>query len=287
MVDVPTPADLAVQMLESRDVPTATSVLGGWLLELTGATLAVRARLGAVPGDWPVLASARTELPPVEDWPGPDRLREHPLNRFHRATGSLRPTLLREAEAAGWTLDAQDHEELERLRLTRHQVTVPTLRDPRALLGGNWQGWVLVSEDPLRPRVVDRLAAALPTIVGADHHLGLLTQAFPSTGPTPVPPDPAVPTGTVGPAPLLTAREQLILTMLAQGRTAAAVATRLAISPRTVHKHQEHLYRKLGAVDRLSAVLAGQRLGLLPAPTLQDPVPAAVPRPQCRARSAP
>jgi hypothetical protein len=30
-----------------------------------------------------------------------------------------------------------------------------------------------------------------------------------------------------------------------------------------VHKHQENLYRKLGAVDRLSAVLEAQRAGLL------------------------
>ncbi len=56
----------------------------------------------------------------------------------------------------------------------------------------------------------------------------------------------------------------MVLELLARGSTAEGVAARLAISPRTVHKHQEHLYRKLGACDRLSAVLAAQRLGLLP-----------------------
>ena len=43
-----------------------------------------------------------------------------------------------------------------------------------------------------------------------------------------------------------------------------AIGIRLGISPRTVHKHQEHLYRKLGAVDRLSAVLRAQEAGVLP-----------------------
>ena len=48
--------------------------------------------------------------------------------------------------------------------------------------------------------------------------------------------------------------------------TVEGLAARLSISPRTVHKHQEHLYRKLGAVDRLSAVLSAQRLGLIGSP---------------------
>ncbi|MFC5040360.1 helix-turn-helix transcriptional regulator [Ornithinimicrobium kibberense] len=159
--------------------------------------------------------------------------------------------------AAGWTPDAQTQEEYERLRLSPHQLTIPTARDPGELRRGDWRGWVLVAEEPLPPSAVGRLEEGLSTIVGADSHLGLLDRLAPA------PPE----------APPLTTRERMILTLLAQGRTAAAIASRLAISPRTVHKHQEHLYRKLGAVDRLSAVLAGQRLGLLPAPPLLDPVP--------------
>jgi DNA-binding CsgD family transcriptional regulator len=63
----------------------------------------------------------------------------------------------------------------------------------------------------------------------------------------------------------LTARELRVLALLAEGLTAAAIARRLGISPHTVAKHLQNAYRKLGATDRLSAVLAGQRLGLLPA----------------------
>lgn len=68
----------------------------------------------------------------------------------------------------------------------------------------------------------------------------------------------------------LTPREQLILGFIANGGTASSAAARLGISERTVHKHRENLYRKLGAVDRLSAVLASQRLGFLPTPRTTD-----------------
>lgn len=60
--------------------------------------------------------------------------------------------------------------------------------------------------------------------------------------------------------------ERIVLTLLARGSTAASIGLQLRVSPRTVHKHQEHLYRKLGAVDRLSAVLLAQEAGLLPGP---------------------
>ena len=56
----------------------------------------------------------------------------------------------------------------------------------------------------------------------------------------------------------LTARERVVLTLLSEGMTAVAIAHRLGISPRTVHKHLENIYVKLGVSDRLSAVLRVQ-----------------------------
>ena len=38
--------------------------------------------------------------------------------------------------------------------------------------------------------------------------------------------------------------------------TTAAIATQLRVSPRTVHKHAERIYAKLGVSDRLAAVSA-------------------------------
>ncbi|MGP3968808.1 response regulator transcription factor [Streptomyces sp. 6N223] len=62
----------------------------------------------------------------------------------------------------------------------------------------------------------------------------------------------------------LTPREITVLTLLADSLPATAIGRRLGISPRTVHKHVEHLYRKLKVTDRLSAVLRAQSFGLLP-----------------------
>lgn len=50
---------------------------------------------------------------------------------------------------------------------------------------------------------------------------------------------------------LLTAREDQIANLLRTGMTAGAIGRLLGISPRTVSKHLEHIYAKLGTHDRL------------------------------------
>jgi DNA-binding CsgD family transcriptional regulator len=62
----------------------------------------------------------------------------------------------------------------------------------------------------------------------------------------------------------LTPRELAVLGQLAAGLTAVSIARRLSMSPRTVHKHLEHVYAKLGVTDRLSAVLRARDAGILP-----------------------
>ncbi|MEJ2887054.1 helix-turn-helix transcriptional regulator [Actinomycetospora aeridis] len=64
----------------------------------------------------------------------------------------------------------------------------------------------------------------------------------------------------------LTPRESVVLDMLATGATARAIARRLTVGERTVQKHLQRVYAKLGVADRLAAVQRAQLLGLLPAP---------------------
>jgi|SRR5437016_1776808 len=52
----------------------------------------------------------------------------------------------------------------------------------------------------------------------------------------------------------LTQREIQILQLVADGRTNAAIAHALQVSPRTVAKHLEHIYRKLDVSSRAAAV---------------------------------
>lgn len=56
-----------------------------------------------------------------------------------------------------------------------------------------------------------------------------------------------------GPAEL-TGRELQVLQLAALGRTNLAIAHTLGISPRTVAKHLEHIYRKLAVTSRTAAV---------------------------------
>jgi len=52
----------------------------------------------------------------------------------------------------------------------------------------------------------------------------------------------------------LTEREIQILRLVADGHTNASIARALDVSPRTIAKHLEHLYRKLGVSSRAAAV---------------------------------
>jgi DNA-binding CsgD family transcriptional regulator len=53
---------------------------------------------------------------------------------------------------------------------------------------------------------------------------------------------------------MLTERERQVLQLAAQGRTSLAIAHRIDVSPRTVAKHLENVYRKLGVANRAAAV---------------------------------
>ena len=64
----------------------------------------------------------------------------------------------------------------------------------------------------------------------------------------------------------LTAREVDVLTLVADGLTAQAVAIVRRISTGTVRKHLQNAYAKLGFSDRLLAVDEARRRGILPVP---------------------
>jgi DNA-binding CsgD family transcriptional regulator len=59
---------------------------------------------------------------------------------------------------------------------------------------------------------------------------------------------------------LLTPREREVMSWLSFGKTDADIAQLLQISPRTVHKHLEHIYVKLGVETRTAAVMRARRL---------------------------
>jgi two-component system nitrate/nitrite response regulator NarL len=67
----------------------------------------------------------------------------------------------------------------------------------------------------------------------------------------------------VAPRELLSPRESEILTLLAGGASAPAIADRLYLSTATVKTHLHRLYEKLDVSDRAAAVAEGMRRGLI------------------------
>jgi DNA-binding NarL/FixJ family response regulator len=61
----------------------------------------------------------------------------------------------------------------------------------------------------------------------------------------------------------ITPRETAVLVLLSEGLTAYAIGRRLRIAERTVVKHKENLYKKLGVHDRVTAVNRARALGLV------------------------
>jgi DNA-binding NarL/FixJ family response regulator len=60
--------------------------------------------------------------------------------------------------------------------------------------------------------------------------------------------------------PQLTERQREVLLLVAEGLTDTAIAHRLDCSPRTVDKHLEHVYRKLGVSCRAAAIASARLL---------------------------
>ena len=65
------------------------------------------------------------------------------------------------------------------------------------------------------------------------------------------------------PAELFTNRELDVLSLLAQRLADKEIAERLVLSPLTVKKHMQRIYRKLGVDNRRAAVAKARSLGLI------------------------
>src|SRR5215469_10647133 len=173
----------------------------------------------------------------------------HPLTRAHRRRGGSAP--LRLSDVASPREIRRTHRELG----MPHVLTIPLAVTPRHLCrvalmrsGPDFPAWGLQLAGQIQP--VLGAIYALRDRMGPDQPgaPGLLSPGDADTG-LPV-----------------TSRELAVLGLMADGLIAAAIARQLGISPRTVSKHIENIYRKLGTHDRTSAVLRGQAMGLLPVP---------------------
>jgi DNA-binding CsgD family transcriptional regulator len=204
-------------------------------------------------------------------WPAPSRLllaetiawgrdiakqADHPLASWFVRTGEMRAQSMGHLPAA-----AVDSRLLESWREVaaphgiEHQLSIPVY-----LQGTEYRTFVLSRPDENFSDTDLALARLLQSmLVGLDRqatalagcaHLGL-PQAL----------------SVAAASAELSGRELAVLSLLPGGLTATAIARRLNISPRTVHKHLENIYRKMRTSDRVTTVLRAQQLGLLPTAT--------------------
>lgn len=247
MDDVMRWLEVATDILNAQQPEDAHARFVEALMGTVHADLATRVGLDPeAPEAIDITVSARTRVPPREHWPEADDARAHPLNQYYASSDDRAPVRLPDLLSDGWQLGEEARAAQDALGITVHQLALPCAPGP-----GEFDGWVLLNEDGFSDHDLERLTALQGLLVGLDRHIRQYRRLTAVDGSREVP-------------QLLTPRERLVLALVAAGSTADGIAARLAISPRTVHKHQENLYRKLGAVDRLSAVLRGQELGLLP-----------------------
>jgi len=201
-----------------------------------------------VVGGWPV-----DYLPMV---PPPGRRIDattQPLLRWYSVTGSSAPQILgRVPDSIARPEMVEDWSAFARPLGITHQLALPMLRSRGV------EAYVLSRPDDDYDDADAQLAGLVLPVLRA-----LVSQRVVLEAVSPARHDPVRCLG-------LTERELAVLTLLDDGLTAAAIARRLRTSPRTVHKHLEHLYRKLGVRDRLMAVQRAREAGILAAPLDRD-----------------
>jgi len=186
---------------------------------------------------------------PIPGWPTPeivaqlrDVIDQHPLICWFAATADPTPMSIGRVPASLVTRTGRQtvEEQLAPIGM-QHQLSIPYRLAP-----GAHRAFVLARGDEDFPDEDLEVAVRLQTL------LLLLERQSAALGRC------ACEVDTT-----LTGRELAVVRLLADGLTACAMGHRLGISPRTVHRHLQHAYRKLGVSDRLRAVAVAREHALL------------------------
>ncbi|RLV08680.1 hypothetical protein CTZ27_07865 [Streptomyces griseocarneus] len=246
--------DLAVAVLESDEPESLRHLIAERLLEVFGCGTVIFARLDAPGRAGPSGRSdgwAPTSLgSSVQDLVQRRAEQRHPLFTY-LAEGEQTPvSMYRLCDT--WR-NMQCYSEALRDFGTSQQLGIPLPADGNVLravsLGRKGSDF--------SARELEFAARIRPLIVSSDKHIRELLRLRASVPP---PADPVASAVQIG----LTPREQTVLGLLAEGLTAGGIGRRLAISPHTVNRYTEKIYRKLGTNNRVSTVVLARRTGLVP-----------------------
>ncbi|GAA2852341.1 hypothetical protein GCM10010472_06910 [Pseudonocardia halophobica] len=200
-------------------------------------------RTGLYPSDAD-LDGARAE---IEAWRASPEIRHHPLVRWYASTGSRAPVRLADVPAR-FARSFGEGRSLLRRGHVPHLLALPYGggRKPRTLVPGR--------ADPFSEAELALAGRVARLVDGLERQARAYAAALSGVGPDGIDAVRAIE---------LTPRELAVLGLLSEGVTTRLIARRLGIGERTVHKHLERCYLKLGASDRITAVLRAQRFGLV------------------------
>lgn len=232
------------------------------------------------------VASVQGRATTTRLWPCPERacrvdqlLREtpgrHPLVHHYATTGDLSVRTAAEASPNRTWWAGSAARRLARAELgIDHQLGIPLTWEGGVLrtfvVGRAGRTWTVAERE--RARWAQRAIRAIDVELPREIDLRVPAQATGTDG--------RRADGSVAgeePCTALTPREVQVLVAVGDGTLRYTAARRLGMSPRTLDKHLQHAYAKLGVGDLLSALTAAEALGhpvRRPGPQLHGPRPA-------------
>jgi DNA-binding CsgD family transcriptional regulator len=233
-------AVVLVDSLAELDDPAgfAAAALPG-LAAVVGCDVLTYNEIGPAPGQTRYADYPAGALDPAAQPVFAAYVHEHPLVNHYRATGSGEPVMIS---------DFLSRERFHRLGLyaeffrgipVEHQVAVGLPGPDREVIGIAMSRARRDFDDEVRA-LLSVLRGPLTAALLRARRRQKATQSLAAM--------------TCGWLADLTERQTQILRLVADGRTNASIAHALEVSPRTVAKHLEHIYRRLGVSSRAAAV---------------------------------
>jgi len=229
---------LADDLAELDDPADFADVALPALAGLIGCDVLTYNEIGPAPGQVRYAEYPDGALDPATQQVFAAYVREHPRVKYYRSTNGREPVMIsdflsrQQFHRLGLYTEffrriPVEHQIAVSLRVSSDQVVGIALNRARTDFTEADRALLRILRAPLLAAL--RRARARTSAMGA------------------LPPFPPRPGG-------LTDRETQILQLVAFGRTDCAIARQLGVSPRTIAKHLEHIYRKLGVANRAAAV---------------------------------
>ena len=232
-----------VDSLAELDAPEsfAAIVLPG-LAGLVGCDVLTYNEIGPAPGQTSYADYPSGALDPATQAVFGAHVHEHPLVNHYRATGSGEPLMISDFLSLDRFHRLGIYAEFFRGISVEHQIAISLPGPDEQVIG------VALSRGHRDFSDQDRalLSVLRVPLIAALLRARSRQQASQALG--------AIACGALAGPASLTDREIVILRLVAAGRTNSAIAHELQLSPRTVAKHLEHVYRKLGVSSRAAAV---------------------------------